>query len=128
MPQIAVFHQGLHRLPRSIQSSRTGVLNCLEISTYDPLNLNVLYLQGKFYQVTKINPINQYKPSDLFVGHRHTVQKPDRTPQYAASDQVLHCLLTEVSFKMKKKKNTTQQPLNWKWTRAIDKDGKIHSE
>ena len=26
--------------------------------------------------------------------------KPDQTPQNAASDQVLHCLLTEVSFKI----------------------------
>ena len=27
---------------------------------------------------------------------------PDQTPQEAASDQVLHCLLTEMSFKMNK--------------------------
>ena len=26
--------------------------------------------------------------------------KPDQTPQNAASNQVLHCLLTEVSFKI----------------------------
>ena len=44
--------------------------------------------------------INPYKPSVLFVGHRQTVQQPDQTPQNAASDQVLHCLLTEVSFKI----------------------------
>ena len=49
------------------------------------------------------------KPSVLFVGHRQTVQ-PDQTPQNAASDQVLHCLRTEVSFQIWiKMKNTTQQ-------------------
>ena len=46
MPQNAAFHQGLHRLPRSIQYSRTEVNNCSEISTNDPLNLTVLYLYG----------------------------------------------------------------------------------
>ena len=55
--------------------------------------------------------------------------KPDQTRQNVASDQDLHCLLTEVPFKIlnNNKKNTTQHPYNWKWTRLIDKDGKIHS-
>ena len=42
--------------------------------------------------------------------------EPDQTPKNVASDQVLHCLLTEVSFKIWiKMKNITQQPwiLNW---------------
>ena len=42
---------------------------------------------------TKINP---YKPRFLFVGHRQTVKN-----QRAASDQVLYCLLTEVSFEIR---------------------------
>ena len=55
--------------------------------------------------------INPYKPSDIFMGQRLTVQNPDQTPQNAASDQVLHCLFTEVYFKVLIKNiNTTQQP------------------
>ena len=38
--------------------------------------------------------------------------EPDQTPQNVASDQGLHCLLTECSIKIRKKmKNTTQQAL-----------------
>ena len=71
--------------------------------------------------------INPYKPSILFVGHWQTVQKPDQTPQYAASDQVLHCLLIEVSFKIViKMKKTYRQPLNPKWTGLIDKSGTLY--
>ena len=47
---------------------------------------------------------NPYKPSVLFVGHEQTVQNQ-------ISDQVFHCLLTEMSFKICiKMKNTNQQP------------------
>ena len=42
---------------------------------------------------------NPYMPSVLF-GTSANSAKPDQTPQNAASDQVLHCLLTEVSFKI----------------------------
>ena len=38
---------------------------------------------------------NPYKPSLLFMGHRQTL-----TPQNVASNQVLHCLLTEGAFKI----------------------------
>ena len=48
-------------------------------------------------------------------------------PQNAASDQGLHSLLTEFYFKIwLKMKNTTQQPLEQKWTGPIDKSGKFH--
>ena len=51
-----------------------------------------------------------------------------RCRKNAASGQDLHCLLTEVSFKIKiVVKNTTQQPWNWKCARPNDKDGKMHS-
>ena len=44
-----------------------------------------------------------------------------------ASDQVLHCLLTENTFKNSMElKLTTQQPLNSKWIHPIDKCGKFH--
>ena len=61
--------------------------------------------------------INPYKPSVLFVGHRQTVHNQIRRRMFS----------TEVAFKCKiNMKNTTKQPYNWKWTRAIDKDGEIH--
>ena len=44
--------------------------------------------------------ITQLKPSVLFVGHRQTVQKKIQTPHNAASDQGLHCLLTENSIRI----------------------------
>ena len=43
----------------------------------------------------KCSKFNPCKPSVLFVGHRQTVQT-----QSAASDQDLHCLLTECSVKI----------------------------
>ena len=43
---------------------------------------------------------NPYTPSVLFVGHWQTVQNQTRRRVIAASDQVLHCLLTECSIKM----------------------------
>ena len=51
---------------------------------------------------------------------------PDQTPQNAASDPSLHCLLAtcfiDVGIKLK---NTTQEPLKRKWTCPIDKSGKF---
>ena len=44
--------------------------------------------------------LNPYKPSVLFCGTSANSAKPDQTPHNAASDQVFHCLLTEVSFKI----------------------------
>ena len=35
-----------------------------------------------------------------FCGTSANSVKPDQTPQNAASDQVLHCLLSEISFKI----------------------------
>ena len=52
---------------------------------------------------------------------------PDQRPQSAASDQGLHCLLTGIAIKnMLRMKNDTRHPLNEKWTRPIDKGGKVH--
>ena len=59
---------------------------------------------------------------------------PDQTLQNEASDQGLHCLLTEYSIKIWKKwkKNTNnnhlngKQPLKWKWTGPIDQGRKVH--
>ena len=56
--------------------------------------------------------LNPYKPSILFVGHRQTVQTQDQMQHSAASDQGLHCLLTDCSIKILiKMKNITQSPL-----------------
>ena len=51
----------------------------------------------------------------------------DQTPQNAASDQGLHCALTECSIKIWIKiKSISQQPLKWEWTGPIVKNGKSH--
>ena len=53
--------------------------------------------------------------------------KPDQKPHNAASDQVLHCLLTKCTFEIwMKLKFTTQHHLNSKWIRPNDKYGKFH--
>ena len=41
---------------------------------------------------------NPYKPSVIFVGHIANSACPYQTPQNAASDLGLHCLLTKSSF------------------------------
>ena len=47
----------------------------------------------------------------LFLWTLANSARSDKTKQNVASDQVLHCLLTEVSFEiLNKKKNSTQQP------------------
>ena len=47
-----------------------------------------------------MHSFNPYKPSILFVGYANSAD-PDQTPQSAASDQGLHCLLTECSIKIR---------------------------
>ena len=43
-----------------------------------------------------------YKPSVLFVGHNYAnSDDPNQTPQNAASDQGLHCLLTKWYIKIR---------------------------
>ena len=61
------------------------------------------------------------------MGHLTNSADPDQTPQNAASDQGLHCLLIDCSIRILiKMKNTTQQPLTFKWTGIIDKREKFH--
>ena len=44
---------------------------------------------------------NPYKPSVLFVGHyKANSADPDQMPQNVASDQGLHCFLTECFIKI----------------------------
>ena len=45
---------------------------------------------------------NPYKPCVLFMGHGQKVQNQIRRHKNAASEQDLHCLLIEVSFKFDK--------------------------
>ena len=66
-------------------------------------------LEGKEFKnnfVYRVKPIYAWRP---FIGTSANDAKPDQTPQNAASDLVLHCLLTEVSIFSnlnKDKKNT----------------------
>ena len=55
-------------------------------------------LKGLWVYMTfswKESSVNLYKPSILYVGHQ-----PDQKPQNVESDQVIHCLFTEVSFEV----------------------------
>ena len=45
--------------------------------------------------LTLVFTVNPYKPETS----AHSA-KPDQTPHFLPSDQVLHCLLTEISFKI----------------------------
>ena len=49
--------------------------------------------------VKEVLSVNPFKPGRLFVGHGQTA-KPDQTLQNVASDKILHCLLTGISFKI----------------------------
>ena len=51
-------------------------------------------------QMLSTDEVNPCKPSVRFVRHRQNSAKPDQMPQHAASDQVLHCLLTEFLLKL----------------------------
>ena len=61
---------------------------------------------------------------------RHQTQfviNPHKPGVPAASDQGLHCLLTGISIENRIKINKdTTRPYNWKWTRPIDMDGRVH--
>ena len=70
-----------------------------------------------------ITLVNLYKPSVIFCWTKANSADSYRIPQNVASDQGLHCLLTECSILIK---NTTQQPLKWKWTGPINKSGKFN--
>ena len=72
-------------------------------------HLGILYIFTEKIKMMFLSekPEYIYKPSIPFWGHRQTVQTQIRqTPQNAASDQGLHCLLTGISIrnriKMKK--------------------------
>ena len=54
--------------------------------------------------------LNPYKPSVLLVGHKNNAD-PDQTLQNAASNQVLHCSLTERSIKILKDMKNTNNSL-----------------
>ena len=55
-------------------------------SEFVSIDINLRHLRTCF---------NPFKRSVLFMGHRQTEKKLDQKPQNAASDQVLHSLLTE---------------------------------
>ena len=49
-------------------------------------------------EIDKNPELNPYKPSVFFVGNRQTVQT--QIMHHVASDQGLHCLLTEYSIEI----------------------------
>ena len=53
-------------------------------------------VQYRVYSLQKLNFISLVS----FLRTSANSAKPDQMPQIAASDQVLYCLLTEVSFKI----------------------------
>ena len=62
-----------------------------------------------------------------FYGTLANSAEPDQMPHNAAPDQVLHCLHTRFSFKIwMKLLIITQQQLNSKCIRPIDKGGKFY--
>ena len=60
-----------------------------------------------------------------FYGTSANNAEPDQTSQFAAFDQVLHCLLTECSIRIQMK-STIQQPLNGNGLVHLIKSGKFH--
>ena len=59
----------------------------------------LLFIPIRWVTLDQRIKVYPYKPSVLFVGHRQTVQNPDQTPHFAATDQGFHCLLTEYTIK-----------------------------
>ena len=58
----------------------------------DPEPHGLLFTENQEKNITKFDV--------LFMGHRKAVQDTDRMPHNGASDQYLHCLLTECSIKI----------------------------
>ena len=58
-------------------------------------NLTVLILLLTIEYMGPVFSINPFKPSVLY-GTWANSAEPDQRPQNVASDQVLHCLLTEI--------------------------------
>ena len=71
--------------------------------------------------------INPYTPSLLFVGHRQTVQNQIRCCKTWHLIRFSTICLKNVLLKFVKTKNTTQQPLKWKWTGSTDKIWKLQN-
>ena len=67
-----------------------------------------------------------HMPSILLMGHPQTVQNQTRCSRSRRLIRFSTVCLHNVLFRIKMK-NTTQQPLNRKWTCSFDKAGKIHS-
>ena len=77
------------------------IVNILHTASFKVQKSKFMILEfdlSPMFVCISVNPYTS-KPRVLFMGHRQTAQ-PDQTPQNAASDQVLHCLVTEVSLKI----------------------------
>ena len=61
------------------------------------ITLSELFHVNSVFLVKILTHISLLRP---FCGTSANSAKPDQTPQHAASDQVLHCLLTEVFSKI----------------------------
>ena len=83
--------------------------------------LNYKSVEKKFFSKTQIikwtfDTINPYNFSAHFVGHYANSADPYQMPQNAASNQGLHCLLTECFIKIWIEMNNTHQTLKRRWT------------
>ena len=67
--------------------------NTLAFCKYMAMTIHLLRLEG-------VQPVNPYKHSVLFLGHRQQTVQPRQDAQNAAYDQGLHCLLAECSIKI----------------------------
>ena len=80
-----------------------------------------------FYLVGIVFSVVHISLASFFVTKAKSAD-PGQTPQNAASDQGLHCLLTELSIEILiNMKNPPQQPFKRKWTGQINSTGKDHS-
>ena len=83
---------------------------------YSPQTVLAIIKRSNLKLLPQLNGLSfsLYTPSVLFVGEN------------AASDQGLHCSLTECPIKMNTSEKYHQQPLKRKWTGPIIKNGKFH--
>ena len=82
-----------------------------------------------FLVILRVDWVNPFKPSILFMGHRQTAQNHTRLPDAAFcsvwsgsslfASRMYFSNLNEMKF-------ITQYPLNSTWNHSIDKGGKFH--
>ena len=95
---LTVQNQIRRRKTRRLIRLSTVCLQPVHLSNDRVLDYQVIYHKFNSHWFRFI--INQFKPIFSFYGTSANSAKPGQTPLNAASDQVLHCLLTACSFKV----------------------------